>query len=259
MDRSARDVGAAFPVCGLATGLPTVTACTARWGLRGCSWVPSRWRRLRVEELGEVVTLRGDGEAMLVRPDGHLAWRGTDEDGLRAWLDRALGTRDGSPDTVTDDWRARKKAATKQSIQEHALRLFMEKGYDATTVEEIAAAAGVSHMTFFRYFPRKEEVVEYDEYDPLMEDLIVARPPDEPPLVAVHQAIRRRTGAGPGEPIARRCSSGPGLCCTTRCCDLETWWRRTRLASCSRGPWPGAPALPSLISRPPFRPPPCLA
>ena len=91
---------------------------------------------------------------------------------------------------MTDDWRARKKAATKQSIQEHALRLFVEKGYDATTVDEIAAAAGVSHMTFFRYFPRKEEVVEYDEYDPLMEDLIVARPPDEPPLVAVHQAIR---------------------------------------------------------------------
>jgi AcrR family transcriptional regulator len=91
---------------------------------------------------------------------------------------------------VTDDWRARKKAATKQSIQQHALRLFTEKGYDATTVEEIAAAAGVSHMTFFRYFPRKEEVVEYDEYDPLIEDLIVARPPDEPPLVAVQQAIR---------------------------------------------------------------------
>jgi AcrR family transcriptional regulator len=45
-------------------------------------------------------------------------------------------------------------------------------------------------MTFFRYFPRKEEVVEYDEYDPLIEDLIVARPPDEPPLVAVQQAIR---------------------------------------------------------------------
>jgi len=91
---------------------------------------------------------------------------------------------------VTDDWRARKKAATKQSIQHHALRLFTEKGYDATTVEQIAAAAGVSHMTFFRYFPRKEEVVEYDEYDPLIEDLIVARPPDEPPLAAVHQAIR---------------------------------------------------------------------
>jgi AcrR family transcriptional regulator len=91
---------------------------------------------------------------------------------------------------VTDDWRERKKAATKHAIQDHALRLFVEKGYDATTVEEIAAAAGVSHMTFFRYFPRKEEVVEYDEYDPLLEDLIAARPSDEAPLTALHNAIR---------------------------------------------------------------------
>lgn len=88
------------------------------------------------------------------------------------------------------DWRARKKAATKHAIQEHALRLFVEKGYDATTVDEIAAAAGVSHMTFFRYFPRKEAVVEYDEYDPLLEELVVARPAHEPPLTALHNAIR---------------------------------------------------------------------
>jgi AcrR family transcriptional regulator len=91
---------------------------------------------------------------------------------------------------VSDDWRAAKKAATKHAIQDHALRLFVEKGYEATTVDEIAAAAGVSHMTFFRYFPRKEEVVEYDEYDPLLEDLIAARPPSEPPITALHNAIR---------------------------------------------------------------------
>ncbi len=91
---------------------------------------------------------------------------------------------------MTSDWRTQKKAATRQSIQDHALRLFAEKGYDATTVDEIAAAAGVSHMTFFRYFPRKEEVVEYDEYDPLFEDLIAGRPPTEPPLTALHNAIR---------------------------------------------------------------------
>lgn len=92
--------------------------------------------------------------------------------------------------TEGDDWRARKKAATKHAIQEHALRLFVEKGYDTTTVEEIAAAAGVSHMTFFRYFPRKEEVVEYDEYDPLLEELVAARPVEEPPLTALHRALR---------------------------------------------------------------------
>lgn len=89
-----------------------------------------------------------------------------------------------------DDWRARKKAATKQAIQEQGLRLFVEKGYDATTVDEIATAAGVSHMTFFRYFPRKEAVVEYDEYDPLIEELIAKRPAHEAPLTALHAAIR---------------------------------------------------------------------
>ena len=88
------------------------------------------------------------------------------------------------------DWRTRKKAATRQSIQEHALRLFVEKGYDATTVEEIAAASGVSHMTFFRYFPRKEEVVEYDEYDPMIEQLIAEQPPELPPITAIHHALR---------------------------------------------------------------------
>src|SRR6476619_2964355 len=96
-----------------------------------------------------------------------------------------------SPDAMTEggDWRARKKAATKHAIQEHALRLFIEKGYDATTVDEIAAAAGVSHMTFFRYFPRKENVVQTREYDPMIEELIVGRPPQESPLAAISAAL----------------------------------------------------------------------
>lgn len=88
------------------------------------------------------------------------------------------------------DWRARKKANTRRAIQEHALRLIQAKGFEATTVEEIAAAAGVSHMTFFRHFPRKEDVVEVDDYDPLFQELIVARPPGEPPLLAIYRAVR---------------------------------------------------------------------
>lgn len=88
-----------------------------------------------------------------------------------------------------DDWRSRKKAATRRSIQEHALRLFAANGYDNTTVEDIAAAAGVSHMTFFRYFPRKENVVETREYDPMVEELIVARPPHESPIAAIGAAL----------------------------------------------------------------------
>jgi AcrR family transcriptional regulator len=74
------------------------------------------------------------------------------------------------------DWRQRKKTATRDRIRASALRLFREQGYDATTVEQIAAAAGVSHMTFFRYFPAKEDVALSDGYDPLIASAIAQTP-----------------------------------------------------------------------------------
>lgn len=85
--------------------------------------------------------------------------------------------------------RERKKAETRRVIQEHALRLFLAKGYDNTTVEEIAAAAGVSHMTFFRYFSTKHAVVENDEYDDVIAAMIRARPAGEAPLTAIRRAL----------------------------------------------------------------------
>ena len=78
------------------------------------------------------------------------------------------------------DWRQRKKAATRDRIRASALRLFGEQGYDATTVEQIAADAGVSHMTFFRYFPAKEDVALSDSYDPLIAGLLGQTPADWP-------------------------------------------------------------------------------
>ncbi len=85
--------------------------------------------------------------------------------------------------------RERKKAETRRRIQETALRLFMANGYDNTTVEQIAAEADVSHMTFFRHFRTKEAVVQDDDYDPLIAEKIRRRPVDEHPLVALERAL----------------------------------------------------------------------
>jgi AcrR family transcriptional regulator len=85
--------------------------------------------------------------------------------------------------------REQRKARTRRAIQEHALRLFLAKGYEATTVDEIASAAGVSHMTFFRYFPTKEAVVETDDYDASLALYLRDRPAGEEPLAALHRAL----------------------------------------------------------------------
>ncbi|MEU0086499.1 TetR family transcriptional regulator [Streptomyces sp. NPDC006274] len=78
--------------------------------------------------------------------------------------------------------RERKKLKTRVAIRRATYRLIDEQGYDATTVEQIAAAAEVSPSTVFRYFPTKEDIVLTDEYDPVMEAVLRARPADEPPL-----------------------------------------------------------------------------
>jgi AcrR family transcriptional regulator len=57
------------------------------------------------------------------------------------------------------DWRARKRDATHQRIYEAAMQLFGERGYDAVSVGEIAAAAKVSVPTFYAHYPSKEHVV----------------------------------------------------------------------------------------------------
>jgi AcrR family transcriptional regulator len=86
--------------------------------------------------------------------------------------------------------RERKKAKTRAAIQQHALRLFRVQGYDETTIEQIAEAAEVSESTFFRYFPTKEDVVLWDEFDPLLIEAFRAQPPDLTPIQALRGAFR---------------------------------------------------------------------
>jgi len=90
--------------------------------------------------------------------------------------------------------RERKKAKTRRSIQEHALRLIAEHGYDGTTVEQIAEAAEVSPSTFFRYFPTKEDVILRDDYDPILVEALLRQPPELAPIPALRAALREVFG-----------------------------------------------------------------
>lgn len=85
--------------------------------------------------------------------------------------------------------RERKKQQTRDSIQREALRLIAEQGYEATTCEQVAAAAQVSPATLFRYFATKEDLVLQDVYDPLIARAVLARPAEEGPLTAVRRAF----------------------------------------------------------------------
>jgi AcrR family transcriptional regulator len=71
-----------------------------------------------------------------------------------------------------------------------ALELFTERGYDATSVSEIAARAGVTEMTFFRHFPGKASLLVDDPYDPVIGAAIHRQPSDLDPISRAARGIR---------------------------------------------------------------------
>lgn len=85
--------------------------------------------------------------------------------------------------------RERKKRETRQRISDIATLLFVQRGFDAVTVAEVAREAGVSTMTVFNYFPRKEDLFldRIPEAAELFAAAVRDRAPDEPPLTALHR------------------------------------------------------------------------
>jgi AcrR family transcriptional regulator len=85
--------------------------------------------------------------------------------------------------------RERTRRLAQTELTTVAQDLFVEQGYEATTVDQIAAAAGMSKRTFFRYFASKDDLVigKYDLFGDRMADALDARPADEP----VWQSLRR--------------------------------------------------------------------
>lgn len=79
---------------------------------------------------------------------------------------------------------------TRQRLTAAALKLFGERGYDGTTVAEIAAAAGVTEMTFFRHFSSKAAVLLDDPFDPLVAAAVAREPLALDPVTRVVRGIR---------------------------------------------------------------------
>jgi len=87
--------------------------------------------------------------------------------------------------------RERTRRAVRTELTDVAMDLFMRQGYESTTVDEIATAAGISRRSLFRYFASKEAII-FDNLEDVGEQLVVAlaeRPADEDPWTALRRSF----------------------------------------------------------------------
>jgi len=95
--------------------------------------------------------------------------------------------------------RAAKKHETRQRISDEATALFLARGFEAVTLDEVAAAAHVSRMTVFNYFPRKEDLM-LDRQDDLKMvlfcDAVRTRPEGQSPVGALRALMGRLRAQG---------------------------------------------------------------
>jgi AcrR family transcriptional regulator len=89
----------------------------------------------------------------------------------------------------------RKRQLVRDELTEAALQLLAFQGFEETTIDQMAAAAGVSRRTFFRYFQSKEDVIiEFlSDHGRQLSDGLATRPATEPPAVALQHTLRAFT------------------------------------------------------------------
>ncbi|MGH8998353.1 MAG: TetR family transcriptional regulator, partial [Acidimicrobiia bacterium] len=102
----------------------------------------------------------------------------------------------GTPDRAVEGLRERRRRRTARQLEDAALRLFTERGFDAVTVDDIAGEADVCRRTFFRYYAAKEDVVLSDHPRHLdkLQAALDGRPADEPALTALRHALLSLAG-----------------------------------------------------------------
>ncbi|WP_433572796.1 TetR family transcriptional regulator [Streptomyces sp. CA-251247] len=120
---------------------------------------------------------------------------------------RTKATSD-APESAAGSRAAAQRLKMRRELAAAAMELFATKGYEATTVDEIAAAAGVARRTFFRHFRSKEEAIFPDHDDTLVraEAVLNAAPPHEHPLDTVCRGIKevmRMYAASPAVSVER--------------------------------------------------------
>ena len=95
--------------------------------------------------------------------------------------------------STPSDLRSRKRLATRQGISVAATRLFLERGFDHVTVDEIAAAADVGRMTVFNHFPRKEDMFfdRDEEGREILRDALQRRDPRVAPIETLRLLAHR--------------------------------------------------------------------
>jgi AcrR family transcriptional regulator len=112
--------------------------------------------------------------------------------------------------------RARKRQQTRERLTRAAMTLFLERGFEATTLDDIAGAAEVSRRSFFHYFASKEDVVFawQEDLSAALVAAIAARPTSESMLTAAENAISAMAGqldAGEAIAISRLKRENPAL------------------------------------------------
>ena len=90
--------------------------------------------------------------------------------------------------SIPPDLRTRKRLATRQAISDAATQLFVERGFDHVTVDDIAAAADVGRMTVFNHFPRKEDM--FFDRDEEIRELLRAALRHRDPAIAPVETLR---------------------------------------------------------------------
>jgi AcrR family transcriptional regulator len=100
--------------------------------------------------------------------------------------------------------REQKREDTRRRLMREGQRLFAEQGFDRTSVDEIAAAAGVSRRTFFHYFGSKEDVVlsRHDDFERALVEAIRTAPPEAPLLQVAGQAVIAALGTFDPDEVA---------------------------------------------------------